>query len=353
MFQGKRTTLKNIAEMAGVSMAAVSGVLNNSAKINCSKDKREQILQLAKMYDYAPQSMARALSTRRTYQIGFMVSTKVTLGLANTYFSTLMAGVQHVCQQRGYLLTVTAYDLSSIEDFVIPQKLKQQSVDGVIIAGSTAPEVVKLIQKFDIPFILFSDPLLVEPFYEKSEHNNIVSLSYDNLANNRLALEYLARLGHRKIAVSSLPYFKNYFHNIRRSSDLDLIEIVDEDMDKFECGIELAKQWLAAPRAERYTGMYTCDQVCCGFLSALHENSRVKCPADISLISNCETPLCKFSYPKLTAIDNDVYLQGVTGINILLNVLDNKISLEDAKKASEPFYKAGKLIIRDSCGKKL
>ena len=113
MFQEKRITLKNIAEMAGVSKAAVSGVLNNSLKINCSKSKREHIFQLVKTYDYAPQSVARALSTKRTYQIGFMVSTKVTLGIANAFFSTLMAGVQHVCQQRGYLLTVTAYDLSN------------------------------------------------------------------------------------------------------------------------------------------------------------------------------------------------------------------------------------------------
>ncbi len=354
MFQEKRITLKNIAEMAGVSKAAVSGVLNNSLKINCSKSKREHIFQLVKTYDYAPQSVARALSTKRTYQIGFMVSTKVTLGIANAFFSTLMAGVQHVCQQRGYLLTVTAYDLSNFEDFVIPQKLKQQSVDGVIIAGSTAPEVVKLIQKFDIPFILFSDPLIVEPVCEKGEHNNIVCLSRDSLANNRLALEYLAKLGHKKIAISDIPYcYRDIFCNIGVCSDLHLTRIADSEMDKFEYGIELAKKWLATPKVERYTAMFACDQICCGFLSALHESGKAECPADISLLSSCETALCKLVYPKLTALDNDVYLHGTLGANILIDVLDKKNSLNDARKLTEKFYKASTLITRDSCGKNL
>lgn len=351
MFQEKRITLKNIAEMAGVSKAAVSGVLNNSVKINCSKDKREQIFKLVKMYDYAPQSVARALSTRRTYQIGFMVSTKITLGLANAYFSTLMAGVQHICQQRGYLLTVAAYDLSSIEDFVMPPKLKQQSVDGVIIAGPVAPEVVKLIQKFDIPFILFSDPLMVEPFSEKSEHDNIICLSSDSLANNRMILKYFAGLGHKKIAVSPIQHYREGFNDIIAGSGLQLIEIADQEMNKFEYGSELAKKWLAIPDAERYTAMHACDQVCCGFLSALQESGKAKCPEDISLISG-ESILCKLVYPKLTAIDNDVYSQGCIGANAIINVLDNKVSLNDARKEAKNLYKAGTLIVRDSCMRK-
>ena len=353
MLKERNITLKDIAEMVGVSKAAISGVLNNSTKISCNNDKRKKIFELAEKYNYVPQSAARALSTRRTYQIGFMVSTKVTLGLANTYFSTLMAGAQHVCQQRDYLLTATVYDFSDIENFVIPKKLKQHSVDGVIIAGSTAPEVIELIQKFNIPFILFHDSHNIKTLARKGEQNNLVYLSGDNRASKELALKYLVDLGHRKIAIAHpSSHWESDFTDIKAYPGLELIRIADSVTDNFEYGLELAEKWLATPKAERYTAMCACDQVCCGFLSTLHESNVAECPADISLISGGETAICKWLYPKLTAIDNNAYLHGAAGASILIDVLDKKLSLDEARKEADKFYKANKLIIRDSCQEK-
>jgi DNA-binding LacI/PurR family transcriptional regulator len=147
----KRLTISDIAAMAGVSKAAVSGVLNKKSRVGQETEKK--ILSIIKKYNYVPQDSARALSTKRTYQIGYLVSSQVTLGLANSTFATYLAGVGDCCQQRGYRMMASSYDMTKVENFLIVEKLRQRCVDGLILTGLFDSKIIDNLRSLKIPII--------------------------------------------------------------------------------------------------------------------------------------------------------------------------------------------------------
>ena len=67
----KKITIVELAEMAGVSTATVSRVINDTGKVD--KEKKEKILELIDRYDYRPNQIAKALQASRSNTVGFVV----------------------------------------------------------------------------------------------------------------------------------------------------------------------------------------------------------------------------------------------------------------------------------------
>ena len=78
--------------------------------------------------------MAQALTTKRTRQIGCLVSSTATLGIANNYYAEILAGIEHSCSESGYKCLVGRYDfLPHVADFVLNASIRQRNMDALII----------------------------------------------------------------------------------------------------------------------------------------------------------------------------------------------------------------------------
>ena len=123
-------TLHDVAEAAGVSIATVSRVLNNSSHpVNAAT--RARILETAEKLDYRPNVMARGLRTDRTHAIGV-----ITDDITSPFSPLIIRGIQDRLKQAGYTCVIVSADWDpDIEQEAI-HDLVSRSIDGVIFVES-------------------------------------------------------------------------------------------------------------------------------------------------------------------------------------------------------------------------
>jgi len=344
----KKITIKDIAAMSKVAKSTVSEVINNNRKARVSQKTFEKVQRIIEKYNYIPQGSAKALSTSRTYQIGFLVSSKITLGLSNSYYSTIEAGISKACNEHGYQMLVSTYDISTLQDFVIPSKLRNRSVDGVVVAGAVDKAVLKLIEKLNIPYIVFG----------WIDDDNALCFRHDIVTTYVNIMKYLYGLNHRRVCFS-------YYYDATREiycaastrfnasltvKDFSLHCHVARGDNEFENGRELAVEWLKMPAEERFTAFCGNDQSCCGFLAEINRVSR-KCPSEISIISGCDTILCEWNSLPITAVSYKTYENGYIATDLLISLIDNRKKISQVKEALAQQYKPLELVIRSTTGK--
>lgn len=139
--QNKRITINDIAELAGVAKSTVSEVIRGNPRGRVNVKTKERIREVIARCGYVPSLAAQTLNTRKTRQLGYLVSSTATLGLANNFYAEVLAGIESVCNINHYHCVVGKYDFSpSVHEFVLDSTLRQRSVDALIIAGITPDE---------------------------------------------------------------------------------------------------------------------------------------------------------------------------------------------------------------------
>ena len=344
----KKLTIRDIAQIAGVAKTTVSEVVNNR-RSKVSDKTFEKVRRVIERYDFTPSGAGRTLSSRRTYQIGFLVSTRATLGLCNDYFSAILSGVNAVCQKSGYLTAVSTYDLNNVANFVVPDKLRQRSVDALVIAGTTMPETIQKIKKLGIPFIV------VGGIYEDPE---VLCISADMVATYERVVQYLADLDHRRLAFGSMfSYSREQFSqavvNVSARTGINLaIDNGNLTIDnEFGNGIELALKWLQSPADARFSALVSNEQICCGFLQTIL-NAGARCPEEVSIIaSSGDSVLTKWNAIPISTIASQPASHGMTAATLLIELLENRRTFGEICNQIRELYKPFELIIRKTTGK--
>lgn len=316
--------LQDIADAVGVRRSTVSRVLNNSSgTARVSQARRDQILQAARELGYHPNSSARALSTKRTGHIGFMLSDRVTDGLANMYFAQHLVGVESECRRRGYGVNVSQYNLSNIDSFVFPPKVGERSVDGLILAGYIEAAIVARFREFGVPCIAIGDNLEVGEL--------VPTISCDVVGGIYDAVVYGASIGHERIAVAGGPSRRarevagELKQRVAGSSAtancrFEIIELPDARND-YSDALPLAEVLANRSANDRPTLVLATDQTLVALTSELAMRG-MRCPEDISLVSVNDTVLCQYGIPPMTAVNQHVVELGKVATELLLNHLE-------------------------------
>lgn len=116
-------TRKEVAQLAGVSVATVSYVLNQTK--NVTPAVRERVLNAVKELHYRPNLLAKSLATKETRHVAMLID-----NIQNSHYATLLGGVQHVAEREGYIVSVLSANYSSKESML---ELISRGVDGVIL----------------------------------------------------------------------------------------------------------------------------------------------------------------------------------------------------------------------------
>lgn len=126
----KRTTIKDVAEHAGVSMSTVSYVLNDSGPV--APDRRTRVLDAVRVLEYSPNESARNLKRRSASRIGMVVP-----DLTNQFFAMITEGVHQAASARDVLVVLVVPGSSEQSEEAQTRLLRSQRVDGVIYLTST------------------------------------------------------------------------------------------------------------------------------------------------------------------------------------------------------------------------
>jgi len=183
-----KTTIKEVALEANVSIATVSLVLNKNTRI--SPQTRETVLKAARKLNYYPSRSARALVSKQTGNLGFVL-TKDHFLRTEPFYTKIFLGTEIEANNKDYYVFLTVMNSIYNESDSLPRFVLEKNIDGVIIAGKVADAFLVKLKKYNIPIVLID-------YIPKKGNYSIVIM--DNIQGSISAVEYLIKLGHKDIA---------------------------------------------------------------------------------------------------------------------------------------------------------
>ncbi|MFC1961329.1 LacI family DNA-binding transcriptional regulator [Chloroflexota bacterium] len=309
-----RPTIDDVAQAAGVSKATVSRVLNGND--HYMRDAtRQRVEQAITDLQYRPSSVARSLTSRRTYTVGLLLS-----DVSNPFYPDVIHGVEDAAFEHGYdvFLCNTNYDLDRGLRFV--RSLVDKQVDGVLVMSSTMSDGWLLeLQQAGIPTVVLD--------WEAAPGVTACKIVTDFAPGIRAAVDHLWNLGHRRFAHVSGPL---NLPTARRRRDIYLAALADKGISattvpvvegnfRINGGREAMPELLALP--ELPTAIFAAnDLMAMGLLTAAREQ-RIVVPGDLSIIGMDDIWLALETDPALTTVALPRYEIGTTAMTMLLDIL--------------------------------
>ncbi|HEX6684599.1 MAG TPA: LacI family DNA-binding transcriptional regulator [Candidatus Limnocylindrales bacterium] len=314
----KRPTIADIARRAGVSKGAVSYALNGQPGV--SEATRRRILAIAEEIGFNPNSAARALSGSMSNAVGLALCRPArTLGM-EPFFMELISGVEGELAARSYALTLQVVTTVTDEIAVYRRWWGERRVDGVLICDLRVDdERIEVLEKLQLPAVVIGGP---------DGTGSLGNVWSDESAALVETVEYLAALGHRRIArVAGLPELRHTeirsqaFEGACRRMGLAEATTVSSDYSGEE-GARATRRLLSSP--ERPTAViYDNDVMAIAGLGVAQEMG-LSVPAELSIVAWDDSPLCRLVHPALTALSRDIPAYGALAAQRLLGVIGNE-----------------------------
>ena len=317
----RRVTVKDIAELAGVSVATVSRVINQNGRYSAETEQR--VRQVIEKYDYRPNQMAKGLRQRRTDAIGITVPR-----ISNEFFSSMVLAIQSRLFDEGLSLTIYNTNSSLEMERQCHALLAAQNVSGIISVNSR--EDVRAALKRPIPTVY------IDRFIEdKDLGSKVVSISSDNVCGGRLAAQELLGAGCRRLVVvtasANSPVtqmrtrgFVEYAASQGVVVDSDRIFPPQETT--YAQGREAMARILGS--GIEFDGVFCqTDWLAMGALEVLSEHG-IKVPGDVSVVGYDDILISRFGRPPLTTIKQDSTRIGEQAAELIVNMTQGETPTE-------------------------
>ena len=307
-------SMKDIALRCGVSVATVSKALNGQPDIG--EETRARIAATAKEMGYMTNSVARALKTNRTYNLGVLFVDERRSGLTHEYFSAMLESFKVEAENHGYDITFINHNVGGKPTSYL-QHCLYRGVDGVVIACVDFNDArVRELVESQIPLVTI----------DRVFDNRLAILS-DNVQGVSTLVRHVYDKGHRKIAFlhgerTSVTNNRLIgFHRTCEELGLEIpeeyiIECVYHDPDR--CA-EATRQLLALP--DRPTCiLFPDDFSYIGGMNVLLE-AGLRIPEDISAVGYDGIHLAKVM--RLTTYSQNAAALGRTAAERLISLIEH------------------------------
>ncbi len=313
-------TLRDVAELAGVSIGTASQALNN--RPNVSPETRTRVVDAAVSLGYQVKEPAQLLNETTVSVIGML--TKNDFGLpitANPFYSYIQAGVESECRKRSLgLMYATIIVDQQNRPVTWPAMMSEQRIDGLILIGTFIEDTIDLItRRSELPVVLVDSYSPGLPFD---------SVLTDNIQGAASAVNYLIESGHRCIGligsnVESPPSIMErrhgYLNTLKAHGISDVF--VEESHLFSESGYDAAMRLLK--RTPQVTAIFACnDEVAIGAMRAARDMG-LSVPGDLSVIGFDNIDLAKAVTPALSTVHVNKTWMGVMGVRHLLDRAQN------------------------------
>jgi LacI family transcriptional regulator, galactose operon repressor len=287
------STIADVAVRAGVSTATVSRVLSGIG--GARPATRERVVEAARELGYRPSGIARSLKLRTTRTYGLIVT-----DIENPFFPQLVRAVEDAARDDGYaILLCNAADDPDREGAYL-DLLVDRRVDGVVIAASSLGGRHR--EWLDAP------PLPVVLVNCSAPGVHLPSITSDNRAGGRLALEHLVSLGHRRIGALTAPPRNvdgpDRLHGVRAGMKAAGLDPGDLPVASGEAGVaggERSMRELLEASPDTTGVVAYNDLMAIGAMRAVRAAARLV-PDDVSVVGFDDVDLAAFVDPPLTTI---------------------------------------------------
>jgi DNA-binding LacI/PurR family transcriptional regulator len=338
---GSRSTLKDVAEAAGVSIATASIVLRRLPNALIGDETRRRVQEAARRLRYRHNALAASLRKGTSDLVAFVVDS-----LSRPTLGAKVAAAEDVLEQNG-LRTVFWHTskLAKMEENAL-KDIRSQMVSGLLVGYQVGSRGVPLLRQFGedgLPMVM------LEPT------DDVVSdvVTVDREAVTYLGTHHLLSLGHRRVGIAGDEPFLD---TVRRwgcgyaralgefgvEAEQDLIFHLSSDAT-FEAGYEVGQR-VAAMAAPPTGLMCSDDEVAIGVMRACREEG-VQVPDDLAIVGFDDLPVAAFAEVPLTTIRHPTEEVGHLAAELLLRDIRAGAPSRPQTVVLQP-----ELIVRDSCG---
>lgn len=328
-------TMQDVARAAGVSTTTVSHVLNGTRPVR--KATTERVLAAVRDTGYSQNTIARALARASTQSLGLAIS-----GLANPYFTELIAAVEAAARRSGYTLLLGDTHDDPEEEERIVRALVERRVDGLLLAPSAgaSEHVLPYLGAQSLPVVL------IDRFLPAA----VDQVGSENEEPTAQLVEHLATRGHRRIAMvvglrglsTTNERIDGYRLGLRRSGLAFDDALIAEGGSRRDAAHAATLRLLDL--AEPPTALISANNaMTIGVLHALRERG-LQVPGDLALVAFDDFEWADLFEPRLTVIAQPTADLGERAVRLLLS------RLQDPGLPPRTIRLPARFVHRDSCG---
>src|SRR5467141_3567655 len=208
-----KTTIREVARAAGVGIGTISRVLNSSSQV--SRKTRTRVLEAIRRLGFRPNAQARRMLKRRAEMVCFLLSNRDFL---HPFHARILQGVESYASglKQHVLFAALHYSPKTPSDRIdLPPVLQERGlIDGVILAGTIYPNLLRRIESIHMPFVAFSNNVVGIDGEQEFDQ-----VGFDDFNGALHSTRYLVGEGHRQIVFAgdiSYPWLHRRFEGYRQ-----------------------------------------------------------------------------------------------------------------------------------------
>ncbi|POS02658.1 LacI family transcriptional regulator [Flavobacterium croceum DSM 17960] len=337
----RKVTLKQIAKELDVSISTVSKSLRNSLEI--SEDTRQKVQAFAKLYNYKPNNIALSLKNKKTKTICIIIPE-----IIHHFFTTVISGVEHVANEKGYNVIVCLSDESFDKEVINMEMLANGSIDGFILSLSKETQAKKDFHHITevinqgMPVVMF-DRVTNDILCDKV-------IIDDSLAAFN-ATQFLIDKGFKKIGLlTTVDYVsvgKLRTEGYTKALLLNDIKVDYNIIVKIEDTEYFENQVTELLSNQKPEAVFAVNEIFAVTALKVAHKLGLKVPQDISIIGFTDGIISKYSSPAITTISQNGIKMGEKAARMLIERLENE-ELEDYEEQYKTEVIETELIQRES-----
>jgi LacI family transcriptional regulator len=315
-----KVTINDLARACGVSKVTVSYVLNNTERSEkISEATKERIRAAALELGYHPNLLARSLTSRRTDSLLLVMPYATMFTGGSAFMTDLMKGAMASAGKFGFDLMLQTKSRNSANDELAG--IVDGRSDGALLLREASDPIVEALIHRRFPAVYI---------FGQTENPLVSSVDTDNIAGGIMAVDYLIRQGHRRIAfVGGAEYIES--NRLRKQGYLSAMAATNLTVDPSwmfseEMGTVAFTGIQALLTANNPPTALFCwnDDIAYGVIKYLQNSMGLRVPADISVVGFDSTDFCEHTSPRLTSIRQPFELILDRAFQIVKSLIDEE-----------------------------
>lgn len=315
----KRPSIKDIATLAGVSVATVSYVLNRKEGQRISEETRKKIFEVAETINYTPNKIAKSLKTNKTKLLGLIVA-----DISNEFYSHMARSLEDKALKLGYTLIIGSSDENAEKFKKLIELFSQQQVDGMIVAPVSGSEktlenlinikypivtIDRYLKGVTIPGITIDNQEIAE-----STTNLLISKNFNKI----IYIGYETELPH---LLDRQHGFEKAIKSSEKPVDVQYLLVRLENIAE-EVHLQLGK--LLGKTPENKALYFSSNKLAVAGLSYLVKNN-IKVPKQVSVVAFDETDAYELFPTEITYIQQPIKEMAEEAIKLLDGQINNYV----------------------------
>ncbi|EAD7093080.1 LacI family transcriptional regulator [Listeria monocytogenes] len=312
----KKTSIKDIAKLSGVSVATVSRVINDNGRF--SEETREKVLAVIKETNYQMNFSAKSLRMNKSFSVGILVP-----DISNYFFSSVVQQIEAILFDQGYSTIICNTGRNLDKEMAYLNMLESKMVDGLIVISGADEFGFKYTNAENgIPYVCIDR--------QPKDKKDTIFISSNHYQGAFEATEALIHAGvkspvifmHSRQSSSAKERLKGFQDALKKNNIR-----YDPDVSKFTVDLQIHDYQKSiitfVNEVTTMDGIFAInDNIALELLNLLPTIGK-KIPNDIKVIGFDDSPQCNYTVPKLSSVKQNIPKIAQITVDNLITIIKN------------------------------